>query len=94
MAVLSQANLAAIKVQLYKMSPTLGYNPEGKRAIITGGAQGIGYEFTVQLFSAGTKVCISDIDAPGGKDAAEKLRQMYPDRKDRYDKHFLKYTTY
>ena len=70
------------------MPPTLGYNPEGKRAIITGGAHGIGYEFAAQLFSAGTKVCISDIDTPGGIDAAEKLRNMYPDRKDRYDKHF------
>ena len=77
---------AAIKFQSHKMSPSLGYNPEGKRAIITGGAQGIGYEFAAQLLSAGSKVCICDIDAPSGRDAAEKLRTLHPGRKDRYEK--------
>ena len=75
------------------MTPTLGYNPEGKRAIITGGGQGIGYEFAVQLLTAGAKVCICDIDATGGKDAAEKFIKIHPGKKGRYDKNFIKYVT-
>ena len=87
-------DFAAINFQSYKMSPSLGYNPEGKRAIVTGGAQGIGYEFAAQLLSAGTKVCICDIDAPSGKDAAENLRTLYPERKDRYEENLFKYVNY
>lgn len=59
------------------MNYTCKYNPIGKRAIITGGARGIGYEFAEQLLSAGAKVCISDINVKTGEEAAEKLRQEY-----------------
>ena len=65
------------------MSSSWGFNPRGKRAIITGGAQGIGFEFAAQLLSAGAKVCICDIDLQRGKESAEELNALYPERRDR-----------
>ena len=65
------------------MQSNFRYNPSGKRAIITGGARGIGYEYSEQLLCAGAKVCLSDINENIGKEAAEKLRQEYGVGKDR-----------
>ena len=67
------------------------FDPKGRRAIVTGGAQGIGSEFARQLVSAGAKVCICDIDTSVGKEFAEKLRKEYGVGKDRFDttKHFF-----
>ena len=65
------------------MQSNFGFNPSGKRAIITGGARGIGYEFAEQLLSAGAKVCLSDINENVGQDAAENLRLTYGVDKDR-----------
>ena len=53
------------------------FDPKGRRAIVTGGAQGIGSEFARQLVSAGAKVCICDIDTSVGEEYAEKLRKEY-----------------
>ena len=53
------------------------FDPKGRRAIITGGAQGIGSEFARQLVGAGAKVCICDIDTSVGEEYAEKLRKEY-----------------
>ena len=64
------------------MNYTRKYNPKGKRAIITGGARGIGYEFAEQLLSAGARVCISDINVKIGEEAAENLREEYGMEKD------------
>lgn len=64
------------------MNYTRKYNPKGKRAIITGGARGIGYEFAEQLLSAGARVCISDINVKIGEEAAENLREEYGVEKD------------
>jgi len=42
-------------------------------ALITGGAQGIGYACAEALAEAGAKIVISDSNAEGVKAAAEKL---------------------
>ena len=61
------------------------FDPKGRRAIVTGGAQGIGSEFARQLVGAGAKVCISDIDTSVGEEFAERLRKEYGVGKNRYD---------
>ena len=71
------------------MQSNFQYNPSGKRAIVTGGARGIGYEYAEQLLSSGAKVCLSDINAKIGNEAAEKLRQEYGVGKDRSMLNFL-----
>ena len=53
------------------------FDPKGRRAIVTGGAQGIGSEFARQLVSAGAKVCICDIDISTGEEFAQRLRKEY-----------------
>jgi 3-oxoacyl-[acyl-carrier protein] reductase len=58
------------------------YHPKGRRAIITGGAQGLGFEFARRLVDAGAKVCISDINVSVGEEAAEELRKLYGVGKD------------
>lgn len=50
------------------------FNFEGKTALITGGASGIGYQ-TAQLFAqSGARVGIADINKPAGRDAEVKIR--------------------
>ena len=44
----------------------------GKVAIVTGGAQGIGFAITKLLADAGTKVVIADVDADVGNEAANR----------------------
>ena len=45
----------------------------GKRAIVTGGATGIGYGIALRFIAEGVTVIITDIDTPGGADAAQRL---------------------
>ena len=45
----------------------------GKRAIVTGGATGIGYGIAKRFIAEGVRVIISDIDEQGGAKAAQQL---------------------
>lgn len=49
---------------------------DGKIAIVTGGAQGIGYAIVKRLLQDGAKVAIADIDKAAGKQAVEELSSL------------------
>ena len=51
----------------------MGFSVRNKRAIVTGGAQGIGYEFARCLIGKGARVCIADIKVNVGSEAARRL---------------------
>jgi meso-butanediol dehydrogenase / (S,S)-butanediol dehydrogenase / diacetyl reductase len=46
---------------------------KGKRAIVTGGAAGIGFAIAARLAEAGVKVAIADIDGAAARQTAEKI---------------------
>eukprot|EP00095_Tigriopus_kingsejongensis_P001086 maker-scaffold193_size270907-snap-gene-0.11 protein:Tk01086 transcript:maker-scaffold193_size270907-snap-gene-0.11-mRNA-1 annotation:"15-hydroxyprostaglandin dehydrogenase" len=45
---------------------TMGFQVKGNVAIVTGGSQGFGKEFTRQLLKHGAKVCLSDVNSDVG----------------------------
>src|SRR4051794_41116620 len=49
---------------------------DGKVAVVTGGAQGIGYACAQALAEAGATVVIADMSTDGAKSSAEKLTQL------------------
>lgn len=49
-------------------------NLTGKSAIVTGGAQGIGYGICCRLAEAGAKVVVADIDGVAAQEAAKTLQ--------------------
>ncbi|MYR05228.1 glucose 1-dehydrogenase [Gordonia sp. SID5947] len=51
----------------------MSHNLQGKTAIVTGAAQGIGLEIARQLSEAGAGVVIADIDESAAKEAAAQL---------------------
>ena len=53
------------------------FDPRGRRAIVTGGSQGLGLEFARRLVSLGARVCICDIDTAAGESAVGELREQY-----------------
>jgi NAD(P)-dependent dehydrogenase (short-subunit alcohol dehydrogenase family) len=50
---------------------------EGKVAVITGGAGGIGRESAQRFASEGASVCLVDLDHSAGKDAAAEIGGLY-----------------
>ena len=46
----------------------------GKRAIVTGGAQGIGQAIAFRLAEAGASVMIADIDLEAANETVERIR--------------------
>ena len=51
----------------------MGISLEGRKAVVTGGAQGIGKAIAKALAEAGAKVVISDINGEGAKAAAADI---------------------
>ena len=47
---------------------------EGKVAIVTGGASGIGAACATTLAREGAKVVVTDMDDPGGQAVVDKIR--------------------
>ena len=60
-----------------------GFDPKGKCAIVTGGAQGLGLEYARRLVDAGAKVCIADLNPDVGEDTVQELRKSYGVGKER-----------
>lgn len=53
------------------------YDVSGKRAIITGGAQGFGRQFARRLLQKGCRVCITDIDEIKGQEAKKEFQEQF-----------------
>lgn len=51
--------------------------PEGKVALITGGAMGMGKGFADSLLQAGAKVCVADYNVEVGEEAVKELNTKY-----------------
>ncbi len=50
---------------------------DGKVAVVTGGAGGIGRESARRFAEEGAKVCVADLDHSSGKDAAAEIGGLY-----------------
>lgn len=53
------------------------YDVKGRRAIITGGAQGFGREFGIRLVGAGCRVCLADLDEVKGEETKKEIQRRY-----------------
>jgi len=51
---------------------------DGKVAVVTGGARGIGYAIAVRMLEAGATVVLNDIDEPALTDAVKRLSESSP----------------
>ena len=53
------------------------FDVNGRRAIITGSAQGFGKEFAHRLLQKGCKVCLSDIDEAKGIETKLEFQKLF-----------------
>ena len=53
---------------------------DGKVAVVTGGARGIGYAIAVRMLEAGATVVLNDIDSPALTSAVARLAESAPGR--------------
>ena len=71
-------HLVVRKCRTFPVTMTyFNFDPRGRRAIITGGSQGLGLEFARRLISQGARVCIFDIDTTAGESSVRELRKQY-----------------
>jgi len=60
-------------------------NIEGKTAVVTGGASGLGESAVRRLCSLGANVVIADLNDERGQQLEKELGEKRPLRKDRYN---------
>ena len=53
------------------------FDVNGKRAIVTGAAQGFGKEFTKRLLESGCSVCMSDVDVQLGEETKVTFQKQF-----------------
>jgi NAD(P)-dependent dehydrogenase (short-subunit alcohol dehydrogenase family) len=55
---------------------TVSIDLEGRTAIVTGGASGIGRETALHLARAGAQLCVADIDSNGAEEVSAEVRAL------------------
>lgn len=55
----------------------MGFNIRGRRAIVTGGARGIGKEIAREFLREGARVCIADILLDEAQKTVEEFQQDF-----------------
>ena len=59
------------------------FDVKGKRAIITGGAQGFGKAFGIRLAGAGCRICLADLDVSKGEETKKEIQNRFGLQDDR-----------
>src|SRR6266545_3091774 len=62
-------------------TPVVALPLVGRSAVVTGAAQGIGYDIARHLMAAGADVLVYDINGPGAEAAATTLSEEVPGRR-------------
>ena len=65
------------------------YDVSGKRALITGGAQGFGRQFARRLLQKGCRVCITDIDQNKGQETKKDFQEQFGIKENRFRQLYL-----